>query len=90
MFYNVVKDGDAVSYVPTTAGKILLIVILAVLLAAAAFFARKRAVTKKPPTGAPGADSPTKRRFRQDHRQADGFLRHGHCPGHSALQPEGL
>ena len=62
MLYNVIKDGDSVSYVPTTAGKILLIVILAVLLAAAVFFARKRAVTKKPPTGAPGADSPTKRK----------------------------
>ena len=37
MLYNVIKDGDSVSYVPTTAGKILLIAALAILLAAAAF-----------------------------------------------------
>ncbi len=61
MFYNVVKDGDAVSYVPTTAGKILLIAVLAALLAAAALCARKRAAAKKPLPGTPGADSPSKR-----------------------------
>ncbi len=60
MLYNVIRDGDAVSYVPTTAGKILLIVVLAALLAAAAFFARKRATARKPIPGAPGADSPQK------------------------------
>lgn len=61
MLYNVIKDGDSVSYVPTTAGKILLIAALAILLAAAAFCAGRRAAAKKPRPGAPEAGSPEKR-----------------------------
>lgn len=61
MLYNVIKDGDSVSYVPTTAGKILLIAALAILLAAAAFCAGRRAAAKKPRPGAPEADIPEKR-----------------------------
>ena len=61
MLYNVIKDGDSVSYVPTTAGKILLIAALAILLAAAAFCAGRRAAAKKPHPGAPETGSPEKR-----------------------------
>ena len=43
MLYQVIQDGDAVSYIPTTLGKTLLVVLFAALLAAAVFFARKKA-----------------------------------------------
>lgn len=43
MLYQIIRDGDAVSYIPTTLGKALLAVLFAALLAAAVFFARKKA-----------------------------------------------
>ena len=43
MLYQVIQDGDDVSYIPTTLGKTLLVVLFAALLAAAVFFARKKA-----------------------------------------------
>lgn len=47
MLYNVIRDGDAISYIPTTWGKALLILIFAALLAAAAILARKKAAGGK-------------------------------------------
>jgi thiamine transporter len=42
MLYQVIFDGDEISYVPTALGNALLILIFIALLAAAVFFARKR------------------------------------------------
>ena len=47
MLYNVIRDGDEISYVPTTLGNILLVLVFIAFLATAAFFARKKAAPAK-------------------------------------------
>ena len=47
MLYHVITDGESVSYIPTTLGKILLAAIFLILLAAAVFFARRKSAGLK-------------------------------------------
>lgn len=47
MLYNVITDGESVSYIPTTLGKALLIAVFLVLLAVAVFFARRKSAGLK-------------------------------------------
>lgn len=47
MLYNVIIDGEDISYIPTTLGKIVLILFFLALLAAAVFFAGKKTTSKK-------------------------------------------
>lgn len=47
MLYQVITDGESVSYVPTTLGKVLLVAIFLILLAVAVFFARKKSASLK-------------------------------------------
>lgn len=54
MLYQVITDGESVSYVPTTLGKVLLAAVFLILLAIAVFFARRKALSM---TGAGKADS---------------------------------
>ena len=46
MLYNVIADGDDISYIPTTLGKAVLVIAFVALLAAAVAFARKKAPGK--------------------------------------------
>lgn len=46
MLYNVIADGDDISYIPTTLGKAVLVIAFVALLAAAVAFARKKASGK--------------------------------------------
>ena len=50
MLYNVIGDGDSVSYVPTTLGNILLVLVFIAFLAVAALFAKKKAAPSKSST----------------------------------------
>nr|WP_289765787.1 energy-coupled thiamine transporter ThiT [uncultured Acetatifactor sp.] len=47
MLYNVIADGDSVSYIPTTLGKVALAAVFFALLAAAVFFAGKKSAGSK-------------------------------------------
>lgn len=47
MLYNVITDGENISYIPTATGKVVLLVLFAVLLAAAVFFAGRKAASPK-------------------------------------------
>lgn len=47
MLYNVIRDGEDISYLPTTLGKIVLILFFLALLGAAVFFAQKKTPSKK-------------------------------------------
>ncbi len=47
MLYNVIKDGESVSYVPTAPGKFVLVLLILILLAAALFFAGKKSGSPK-------------------------------------------
>jgi len=51
MLYTVITEGDNISYVPTTLGKILLALLIIALLALAVFFARKKVPAEKAKTG---------------------------------------
>nr|WP_296441692.1 energy-coupled thiamine transporter ThiT [uncultured Acetatifactor sp.] len=63
MLYNVIRDGDAVSYIPTALGKVLLTVLFAALLAAAVFFAGKKASRTTPlPDGAASGGNAVRRK----------------------------
>ncbi len=46
MLYNVITDGDDISYIPTTLGKAVLVIVIIALLAIAVAFARKKSAGK--------------------------------------------
>lgn len=57
MLYQVITDGEYVSYLPTTLGKVLLIVVFAALLGAAVFFARRHSRKQAPSSPAQSVKS---------------------------------
>ena len=95
MLYNVITDGENVSYLPTPLGTALLIVLFLALLAAAVTFAGKKSRSgDKSDSGDKNGSGqkcslPQKGRHKAD-RQAAGFLRSCHRPGHRAVQCEAL
>ena len=62
MLYNVIQDGESVSYLPTTLGKVLLVVVFLALLAAAVFFAGRKSAKAKSLSGAAGSKTASGRK----------------------------